>query len=55
MNCGKILAKELKLDDWDHYTGHTFRRTGASLLAESNVSTSLLKKAGRFIFFLIFY
>jgi hypothetical protein len=37
----------LNLSDPGSYTGHCFRRTGATLLAESGVATITLKQAGR--------
>ena len=35
------------LEDWKKYTGHTYRRSGASILAEAGVEDLTLKRAGR--------
>lgn len=40
------LAKFLKLPDAKSYTSHSFRRTSASLLADSGVETTILKRHG---------
>jgi hypothetical protein len=42
----KEIAKALNKNDI-HFSGHCFRRSGASFLAEKNISNNLLKKAGR--------
>ncbi|XP_029171249.1 uncharacterized protein LOC114940677 [Nylanderia fulva] len=42
----KIIAKYLKLPDPDSYTSHTFRRTSATLLADSGVDILTLKRHG---------
>jgi integrase len=41
------VAAFLNLSDPGSYTGHCLRRTGATWLAESGVSTITLKQAGR--------
>ena len=42
----KIIAKFLNLDEADKFTGHCFRRSSASLLAESGADLMTIKKAG---------
>ncbi|XP_071573031.1 uncharacterized protein [Temnothorax nylanderi] len=41
-----IIAKYLNLSDPDSYTGHTFRRTSATLLADSGADILTLKRHG---------
>ena len=41
----KIVAKFLQLDG--HYTGHCFRRSSATILADSGVSVLQLQRHGR--------
>lgn len=41
-----LIAKHLKLPDSEQYTGHCFRRSSATLLADSGASTSVLKRHG---------
>lgn len=41
------IAQFLELDNPENYTGHCFRRTGATILADSGSSESTLKRAGR--------
>jgi len=43
------LAKELGIQDSVSFTGHTFRRTGATWLANNGVSITLIKQAGRWL------
>lgn len=41
------IAKYLNLPDADHYTGHSFRRTSATLLADSGADlTTLIRHGG---------
>jgi len=42
----KKIAEFLKLPDAEKYTGHAFRRTGATLLANSGATLLTLKQAG---------
>jgi len=42
----KEMASFLKLENPDSYTSHSFRRSGATLLAESGVSTEALRQYG---------
>lgn len=42
----RIIAEQLNLPNADKFTGHSFRRTGATLLAESGCSIIQLKNAG---------
>jgi integrase len=48
-NFGKDIAKYLNKPNWNSFTCHAFRRTGATLLAENNCSIPLLKIAGSWI------
>jgi integrase len=43
----KIIAEALNLENKDGYTGHCFRRTGATLLADGGADKIVLKRAGR--------
>jgi integrase len=53
--CGKnvigkfpfLIASTLNLNDSKEFTGHCFRRTGATLIADSGVDKITLKRAGR--------
>jgi len=45
-NSPKSLAKFLGKNDFQKYTSHCMRRSGASILAENNISVNLLKDAG---------
>lgn len=45
-NMPKIAAKFLNLKDPDSYTGHTFRRTSATLLADSEGSMLEIQRLG---------
>lgn len=36
----------MKLDDADRYTGHSFRRTSATLLADSGANITTIKRHG---------
>ena len=38
------MAKELGLDNWKKYTGHCWRRTGATCLADEGISEVALKR-----------
>lgn len=40
------IAKYLQLPNADHYTGHSFRRTSATLLADSGADLTTLKRHG---------
>jgi integrase len=42
-----IVANLLNLDDPSKYTGHAYRRTGATILADRGVDKITLKRAGR--------
>lgn len=42
----KIIAEYLKLKNPEMYTGHCFRRSSATLLADSGASMSMLKRHG---------
>lgn len=42
----QIIAKFLQLEDPDLYTGHCFRRTSTSLLADTGVNIDILKRHG---------
>jgi integrase len=42
----KTVALFLKLKDPEYYTGHTFRRTSATLLADSGADLLTLKRHG---------
>jgi len=42
----RIIAKYLKLPDPAKYTGHSFRRSSASILADSGVDILTLKRVG---------
>lgn len=42
----QMIASFLNLEDAAEYTGHCFRRTSASLLADSGVDTDVLKRHG---------
>lgn len=42
----KVVAEHLKLQSPELYTGHCFRRSSASLLADSGVDISVLKRHG---------
>ena len=44
---GKIIAQFLCLKDPELYTGHTFRRSGATHLANQSATTQQLKRKGR--------
>ncbi len=47
---GKIpreIANSLGLEDSENFTGHCFRRSGATILADSGVNKITLKRAGR--------
>jgi len=43
----KEIAKKLGLKDWKIYKGHSFRRSMASILAETGISLLELKQHGR--------
>jgi integrase len=43
----KDLAKKIGRIDFNKFSSHTFRRSGATQLANNDISGSLLKKAGR--------
>lgn len=45
-NMPKEIARFLNLPDADLYTGHTFRRTSATLLADSGADITTLKRHG---------
>lgn len=40
------IAEYLKIPDADKFSGHTFRRTGATILADSGCQMMTLKRAG---------
>lgn len=42
----RMIAEHLKLPSPEQYTGHCFRRSSASLLADSGVDISVLKRHG---------
>lgn len=42
----KEIAKYLRLENAEHYTGHCFRRTSATLLADSGVDMTQIKRHG---------
>ena len=42
----KIVAKYLQLENPELYTGHTFRRTSATLLADTGASLLTIKRHG---------
>ena len=41
------IAQFLGLDNFNSYTGHAFRRKGATILADKGFSNTTLKRAGR--------
>jgi len=41
------IATQIKLETPKQYTGHSFRRSGASLFTEAGISTENLKHIGR--------
>ena len=43
----KIIAQFLKLPNAEKYTGHAFRRTSATLLAESGADMAAIQRNGR--------
>lgn len=45
-SCPRRIAEFLKLDNSDLYTGHCFRRTSATLLADSGADITVLKRHG---------
>lgn len=45
-NMPKIIANFLKLDNAEQYTGHCFRRSSASLLADSGADITTVKRHG---------
>lgn len=45
-NMPKEIARYLNLEDPDSYTGHSFRRTSATLLAEAGADETTLKRHG---------
>lgn len=42
----KIIARLLNLEDAELYTGHCFRRTSVTLLANSGANIDILKRHG---------
>lgn len=40
------IAKFLKIDNWKEYTGHTLRRTSATLLVDAGADLTCLKRHG---------
>lgn len=45
-NMPKIVAKYLQLENAENYTGHSFRRISATLLADSDADMLTLKRHG---------
>ena len=43
----RLIARLLKRKDERSFSGHSFRRTGATILADTGVSRLILKRAGR--------
>jgi integrase len=43
----KLIAQKLKICDPQLFTGHCFRRSGATILSDSGASKLTLKRAGR--------
>jgi hypothetical protein len=43
----QTLAKEIKIENFENFTSHAFRRSGATYLANKDTNSNLLKKAGR--------
>ena len=41
------IAFLLNIENWKLYTGHSFRRTGATFLADAGADRGILKRAGR--------
>ena len=46
VNWGKDMAKLLDKQDWNKYTGHCWRRTSATCLADEGITEVALKRAG---------
>ncbi|XP_031788814.1 uncharacterized protein LOC100679699 isoform X1 [Nasonia vitripennis] len=44
---GKCVHQVIDLQDANRYTGHCFRRTGATLLSDSSANITMLKQLGR--------
>ena len=51
-NMPRIAAQFLKLSEPERYTSHTFRRTSATLLADSGADILTLKRHGEAILWL---
>jgi hypothetical protein len=43
---GKLMAKHLNIAAWNTYTGHCFRRTGATQCADNGATTIQLMRRG---------
>ena len=43
---GKVMARRLGIDDWEKYTGHCFRRTGATQIADNGASIIQIMQRG---------
>lgn len=52
---GKTIAQTLGLEDWQKYTGHCWRRTGATLMANAGLSLAQIRSATGQLFLILLF